>query len=534
MRKNLILFAAALCLLVACGKKENGNIGNVKTTYAELQAGWADPPQSARTRVWWHWMNGNITKEGIRKDIEWMHRVGLGGFQNFDAAMGGQTIVEKRLAYMHDDWKDAFHYAIALADSLDMEVAIASSPGWSATGGPWVEPKDAMKKLVWRTSYVTGGDKVSLTLPEPFRTTGAFQNGGAAGRGEAAEGKAYYEDIAVLAMKLPEGYATAAELGATLSSSGGEFTLEMLSDNDIATASMLPDDAKNGSWIRWDFPQDVTIRAITLTEGASQGVLECSNDGNTFTRVCSLNGGNTAQRTLSVPATTARVFRVFFAPAPQGRPMGGPMGGFGGGMGGGGGFGGGMPGMGGRPAGPSGKQIAELDLCTYSKVNRAEDKAAFSAAGNLTAAPTLASADEAFSTAADVVDVTSFVKDGVLDWDAPEGKWKIFRFGFSLTGKQNHPATAEATGLEVDKLDPVAWTKFFHTYLDMYKDASKGLIGKHGIQYVLTDSYEAEHENWTPAMFEEFSSRRGYDLRGWMPVLAGEVLGSPEQSDKWI
>ena len=52
-----------------------------------LKSGFENPPESARPRVWWHWMNGNITKEGIKLDLEWMHRVGLAGFQNFDAAL---------------------------------------------------------------------------------------------------------------------------------------------------------------------------------------------------------------------------------------------------------------------------------------------------------------------------------------------------------------------------------------------------------------------------------------------------------------
>src|ERR1035441_2199538 len=51
-----------------------------------LKSGFENPPASARPRVWWHWMNGNITKEGIKLDLEWMHRVGIAGFQNFDAA----------------------------------------------------------------------------------------------------------------------------------------------------------------------------------------------------------------------------------------------------------------------------------------------------------------------------------------------------------------------------------------------------------------------------------------------------------------
>ena len=100
-------------------------------------------------RVWWHWMNGNITKEGIKLDLEWMHRVRLGGFQNFDAALDTPQVVENRLAYMTPEWKDAFKYATTLADQLGMEEAIAGSPGWSETGGPWVPASQGMKKYVW-------------------------------------------------------------------------------------------------------------------------------------------------------------------------------------------------------------------------------------------------------------------------------------------------------------------------------------------------------------------------------------------------
>ena len=55
-------------------------------------------------------MNGNITKDGIRKDLLWMKRAGIGGFQVFDAGMATPQIVEKRLAYMTPEWKDAFAY----------------------------------------------------------------------------------------------------------------------------------------------------------------------------------------------------------------------------------------------------------------------------------------------------------------------------------------------------------------------------------------------------------------------------------------
>ncbi len=105
-----------------------------------LRTGFENPPEAARPRVWWHWMNGNITQEGIKLDLEWMHRIGIAGFQNFDAALSTPQVVDHRLAYMTPEWKEAFKYATTLGEELKLEEAIAGSPGWSETGGPWVPP----------------------------------------------------------------------------------------------------------------------------------------------------------------------------------------------------------------------------------------------------------------------------------------------------------------------------------------------------------------------------------------------------------
>src|SRR6187399_2785753 len=140
-----------------------------------LERGFADPPNAARPRVWWHWMNGNITKDGIAKDLAWMQRSGIGGFQNFDAALATPQIVEKRLTYMTAEWKDAFRFTTKLADSLQLEMAIAGSPGWSESGGPWVKPEDGMKKIVWTATRVKGGAS-NINMPKPSSVTGPFQN----------------------------------------------------------------------------------------------------------------------------------------------------------------------------------------------------------------------------------------------------------------------------------------------------------------------------------------------------------------------
>lgn len=79
-----------------------------------------------------------------------------------------------RLPYLSDGWKDAFRFALALADSLDMDVTIASAPGWSSTGGTWVKPEDAIKKLEWR-SIDTRGGKISVRLPDLYNVVGPYQ-----------------------------------------------------------------------------------------------------------------------------------------------------------------------------------------------------------------------------------------------------------------------------------------------------------------------------------------------------------------------
>ena len=87
-----------------------------------------DPPNEARPRVWWHWMNGNITQAGIRSDLAWMKRVGIGGFQNFDANLFTPEIVDNPLVFMTPEWKEAFRLTAEIADSTGLEMTIAGSP----------------------------------------------------------------------------------------------------------------------------------------------------------------------------------------------------------------------------------------------------------------------------------------------------------------------------------------------------------------------------------------------------------------------
>ena len=489
-----------------------------------LAQGFTNPPQSTKPMVWWHWMNGNITQEGIRKDIEWMHRIGIGGFHVFDAGINTPKIVDKRLDYMSEDWKKAFRGAIELADSLGMEVVVPSSPGWSSTGGPWVEPKDAMKKIVWREVNIKGGKKIRMELPEPFTVSGKFQNIPVLPEHSHASGaiaEKYYTDVAVIAVRRPAADKTLAELGAKVTSSGGTFTLEQLTNGDLTDYGKLPAHKSGYAWIQYEFPKAQTIKALSVVNenprrrGHSVPAycldsLQVSDDGVNFRTVFGITVGDALRQTISFEGITARYFRLKHKnpKAYFHYSMGTP------------------------DPDPEYSQIAEFVIYPQSRINHAEEKAGYAAGHDLDLYPTLHATDADASI--EVIDLTAHVEDGILKWDAPAGDWTIYRFGASLTGKKNHPASPEATGLEVDKINPEAWKRYFRNYLDMYKDASGGMLGQRGIQYVLTDSYEAGHVNWSPLLFEEFTERRGYSPVPFLPALTGTIVYDTEQSEQFL
>lgn len=300
-------------------------IAQAQTAPDPLKAGFENPPQSAHPRVWWHWMNGNITKDGIKLDLEWMHRVGVAGFQNFDAAINTPQVVDHRLVYMTPEWKDAFKYAISLGDQLGLEEAIAGSPGWSESGGPWVPPAQGMKKYVWSETEIEGGQPFHGKLTHPPTVAGPFQ---AIAHSQQQPPPEFYADSAVVAFRVPAADATVAS--PTITFSGGSPSVAMLSDGDLEKTTHLPIAADGSpSWIQYEYPAPQAIRAITFVSqdparlrylayrlGPPEIALESSDDGHDFHQITVLPTSRAAERTIAFSAVTARFFRVIFKPTP--------------------------------------------------------------------------------------------------------------------------------------------------------------------------------------------------------------------------
>ena len=148
-----------------------------------------------------------------------------------------------------------------------------------------------------------------------------------------------------------------------------------------------------------------------------------SQDGTHYKKVCNIPHGAAPLQTIDIPDTEARFFRVVCK----------------------------------SNADPIG--IAELVLHTTDRVNHAEEKGGFAGIIRVNDFATPSTSDA--TPLADVIDLSACkTSDSTVVWDVPPGRWRIYRFGYSLTGKENHPASPEATGLEVDKLDSAAVRRY--------------------------------------------------------------------------
>ena len=479
------------------------------------------PPTAAKPRVWWHWNSGQISKQGIDADLSWMQRIGLGGYQAFDVDVGAPRVLEAPLTYMSPEWKDAFKHAIDGSIARNFDIGVAGSPGWSESGGPWVKPEQAMKKYVWSETRIDGGKRFTGKLAQPPGTAGLFQNNASI---DPRNSTAFYRDAKVVAFRLPAQYILPRPVA---TASGGSFDTATLNDGDVvATSELTASTPESDAWLQYDYGQPVTIRAISIatgnyapmggTGGAGLGPnarLEASDDGRSWKMVGRLETAG-PQRTTSVPATTARMFRVVVPTAVKEAPKKDAMLNIGGGA--------------------AGRLlISELVLHGAPMINAWESKAGFQVSHDYYALAT--PAERSALRTSDVVDLTSKLRaDGSLDWTAPRGQWVVLRFGYSLTGQHNAPAQASGSGLEVDKLSGADVTSYITQYLDKYREASGGRLGKPGVSNMIFDSWEAGTANWTPAMLEQFRRLRGYDAVPYLPALAGYIVDSAEVSDRFL
>lgn len=169
----------------------------------DLKSRFVAPPESARPWVYWYFMDGNMTREGLTADLEAMKAAGIGGAIFLEVGIG---IPRGPVEFMSPEWQRLFGHAVAEADRLGIEIAVGTGPGWCGSGGPWVKPELSMQHTVLSEAEVEGPGRVDVALPRPKPRTPFFGLGTLTPELKA-QWESFYRDVAVLAFPAPEGAA---------------------------------------------------------------------------------------------------------------------------------------------------------------------------------------------------------------------------------------------------------------------------------------------------------------------------------------
>ena len=383
----------------------------------------------------------------------------------------GCAIPPGDLKFNSPEWFDMFRHAAAEARRLGLELCIPNCSGWSSSGGPWNTPTNAMKTLCCREIALRGPRRFADVLPRD------------------AEDNGFYADIAVVAFPTPPAeHAAYPQVRTTLEKNG--FTL----------AADEPFEARGMSF-RLDYPIVWTDR-LPVTVSVSQ-------DGHTFAPL------EDYMEILAQHGVCDRTLRYHAFPAPV-------------------------------KVRAIRARFGKAKVKCVAKEAHPEAKLAISSLRAKTFAfrdefPT--PRDTAIATPAQVVpgdkvvDLTGKMSaDGKLEWDVPPGDWTVVRVGYKCNGRCNHPASEKGKGLEVDKLSAAALDYHIDQYVTKLCRHLGPLAGavESGFNNVLVDSYEVGSQNWTQGFEKTFEKRMGYSLLRYLPVFAGRIVGSVDETERFL
>lgn len=483
----LIVFGSVICCMPAFSKEN-------KNAHDRLQRVFSHPGDSVQTSVYWYWLSGNVTADGVRKDLEAMKRAGINRAFIGNIGLGDLHTPFTPVELFTPEWWDVMHAALRKASELDIEIGIFNCPGWSQAGGPWIEDSQAMRYLTSVKRTVKGGGRRSIILPRPSDD---------------------FQDAKVIAFPTPDGRMAK---NCAIDVQGMVGAPEALIDGDRSTEVYFDNSGKAN--ISIPLEDNFTIRSVTfypVHHGLSANVnITSKNADGAVKALSSFNIDRTnpnvevgfnpyAPVAVTVPATTGGVIEINIEGAQEG------------------------------------SGLCEIDLSETPTVERYPEKSL--AKMFQTPLPywheyqwrEQPDATESVYTvnSDDVVDLTSKFSGDTLIWDAPDGDWTVMRMGMRPTGIQNGPAAPEGTGHEVDKMTDA--------YLQHHFDAFIGEILKRipaedrrTFKVVVADSYEKGGQNFTDTFIEDFKGRYGYDPLPFLPVYEGVVVGNRDLSDRFL
>jgi hypothetical protein len=451
-------------------------------SYEEMLATFKNPFGKVKTGTYWYWISGNISCEGVKKDLIAMKRAGI------DRAFIGDISADNKqgpVKTFSPEWEKVLNTAFKTASEIGVEIGLFNSPGWSQSGGPWVKPEEAMRRFV-SSSVVVDGPCNGVTLAQPKFTYAP---------------KEHYRDVLAVAFPLPKGFENKLEAikpGTTLSqTSRTPVAVEVTSEKPF-TAQSVQVKLSSGTFAG-------IVRVETISEN---GKLNFIND----TRFSRVNHRENvgfepfAPLIASFNPVTAKKFRISIIPKEKRKATfssisvhGAPL-----------------------VAKAYEKSLAKMfesPLPMWHDYLWPKEPAN----ENLTA----------FDPKKAIVLKNKISPDGKLDWQVPEGRWVIYRFGVAPTGAKNAPANKEATGYEVDKMSERHINTHIEKYIAKILNRTEPKDRK-AIKLTVLDSYEMGGQNYTDDFAKRFEKSFGYNPEPFLPAIFGMSTSSRDDSDRFL
>ena len=454
------------------------------------------PPDAAKPWVFWYWMQAAVSKEGIRADLQAMKSAGIGGAYLMpiqDAA--NPPIYTPAAQQLSLRFWEMVRFAMQIADSLGLELAMHDCDGFAVAGGPWITPALSMQKVTWSRTTLDGRRELNIDLPEPPREEN------------------YYEDIAVLAFPTPASWYSTDTPAVTTNKGNAQYLAHPGSKESFKT--------DEPAWIQYSYDRPFTCRTIVIhavnNYQAERLLFQSSDDGITFhdiTRLIPPRHGwqdGDADVTHTIPAVTARYFRLVYDKT------------------------GSEPGAEDLDAAkwkPSLK-LSGIELSATPAIHQFEGKSGAVWRVSKPSSPQ-ALPDSLCIDPKKIIDLTANTdRNGHLHWQAPAGHWTILRIGHTSTGHTNATGGG-GKGLECDKFNPEAITiQFDHWFGEAIRQAGPELASQ-VLRIFHVDSWECGSQNWSPVFRAAFQKRRGYDLLRWLPAMAGVPIASADSSERFL
>lgn len=451
----------------------------------------AHPAKNHYPETWFHFINGNIDRKGVTKDLEAIAGAGITGVSLFHGKMGDSRIdwpgTAEHIECLSPQWESLLTYTASEAKRLGLRFSLQTCPGWAMSGGPWIKPEQSMRHLTHTRTDIEGGKLIEVQLPtatdEDYRD---------------------YRDLCTLAFPTPSGDTDrplavkqvkadkdeAQWLDCLNARGRGSFQLqpgkhvvefELAEAETLRTLEFNPIDNFNHEF---GVDPGIHVRLVALmTDGSEQEMLDADFP---------MANWQDSDYPMSFALNEARSLRYRLEMTTQHRA-----------------------------------NVSRVRLYSGARKNNWEAEAGFTCRAVVRENERPLQSSSAFVKQEGIVDLTDRMNaDGKLCWQAPQGKWTILRIGHINTGRQNGPAPDEATGWEVNKFDRSMVDYQFKSYVGrLAEGALDGLLDN-----MLMDSWECSSQTWTEGMEKIFIQTHGYELLRWMPALFGYVLEDHETS----